>query len=126
MKIFEGKIIDVIRTKKPKDQRSISQMITSLEIDFAIELHHQNNYKAVDHIYYSSTLKHLLQRERKEIYQLLEKFTQSYIASTSFHVEDNLMQDILQTLQTRYHLDRLPYHMECVDISHLSGSYISG
>ena len=67
----------------------------------------------------------MLKKEWKEIRELLEKFTQSYIASTTFHHEENLTQDLLESLQRRYHLKYFPYHVECADISHLSGSYIS-
>jgi len=34
IKIFEGKMTDVIREKKSKDERSYNQMKASLEADF--------------------------------------------------------------------------------------------
>ena len=125
IKIFEGKITDVIREKKPKDEWSLNQMKASLEVDlketFIIKEVEQNNT-----LLYSPSLKTLRKAQRKEINELLEKFLQSYIASTTFDIEENLTQDLLQTLQTRYHLTRFPYRVECVDISHFSGSAISG
>jgi hypothetical protein len=38
---------------------------------------------------------------------------------------DSVMNDLLRTLQSRYHLSKFPYHIECLDISHLSGDYTS-
>lgn len=126
IQLYEGKIIDVIREKKKKDERTLNQMISSLEKDLNIELIENTNTSDHNHIYYSSTLKKLLKKERKEIYDLFEKFTQSYIASTTFHHEDNLTEDLLKSLQTRYHLNHFPYQIECIDISHFSGMDVSG
>lgn len=74
----------------------------------------------------STSLKKLKKSDLTEIDILLNKFLESYIASTTFDLEENLTQELLQQLQQRYSLTRLPYQIECIDISHLSGSYISG
>ena len=145
IKIFEGKITDVIREKKLKDEWSLNQMKASLEIDlkevFVMKENDSNTWWSViarrndeaihsvwrwTTILYSSSLKTLRKAQRKEINELLEKFLQSYIASTTFDTEENLTQDLLQTLQDRYHLHKFPYRVECIDISHFSGSAISG
>lgn len=143
VKIYEGKITDVIREKKPKDEWSLNQMKASLEVDlkqvFVIKDNQSNTWWSgiADNetihnkwnwltILYSSSLKTIKKSEWKEIDDLIEKFTQSYIASTTFDSTENLTQDLLQTLKDRYHLKRFPYRMECIDISHFSGSAISG
>ncbi|NOZ44140.1 MAG: hypothetical protein GXP45_03225 [bacterium] len=55
----------------------------------------------------------------------MDNFLESYIAKTSFEKE-NVMNDLLAELQTRYHIKDFPYHIECIDISHLSGAWTSG
>ena len=40
--------------------------------------------------------------------------------------KENILNDLLKTLQERYHLKKFPYYIECIDISHLSGGWMSG
>ena len=100
-------------------------MKASLEIDFKDEF---MEYKSTTDgiILASSSLKSVRKSQWKEIYELMEKFIQSYIASTIFDKDENLTQDLLTSLQKRYHLHTFPYQIECVDISHFSGTAISG
>lgn len=125
VKIFEGKITDVIREKKPLWEWSLNQMKASLELDFKDEFKEQKN-DAGGIILASSSLKTVRKSQWKEIDELMGKFIQSYIASTIFDKDENLTQDLLTTLQKRYHLHTFPYQIECIDISHLSGTAISG
>lgn len=132
VKIFEGKMTDVIREKKSKEERSFNQMKASLEADFGemniIGSKDINNETTTSQqtTLISTSMKKIKKSAQQEIYILLQKFLDSYIASTTFDTEDNLTQDLLWELQKRYYLTRFPYQIECVDISHLSGSYISG
>ena len=132
VKIFEGKMIDVIREKKPKEERSFNQMKASLEADFGeMNITQQgilSTYNDESHYttLISKHMKKIKKTARQAIDILLQKFLDSYIASTTFDIEDNLTKDLLLQLQKRYHLTRFPYQIECIDISHLSGSYISG
>lgn len=71
-------------------------------------------------------MKKIKKSDWDQIEVLLQKFLESYIASTTFDIENNLTQDLLSELQQRYYLKSLPYQMECIDISHLSGGWISG
>ncbi|MDR3169040.1 MAG: hypothetical protein LBU27_04715 [Candidatus Peribacteria bacterium] len=66
-----------------------------------------------------------LKSEQQALQQMLNNFFDSYLISTSFEGE-NMYNDLLGALQERYQLKNFPYHMECVDISHLSGGRISG
>lgn len=132
VKIFEGKMTDVIREKKSKEERSFNQMKASLEADFGemniIENKDINSKTLISQqtTLISTSMKKIKKSAQHEIDILLQKFLDSYIASTTFDTEDNLTQDLLWELQKRYNLTRFPYQIECIDISHLSGSYISG
>lgn len=143
IKIFEGKMTDVIREKKSKEDRSLNQMTASLEADFwpmstpfskggRGDLNNTTwssptlLSKEGEITLISNSLKKLSKSDQTEVDTLLNKFLESYIASTTFDLENNLTQELLQQLQNRYHLTKFPYQIECIDISHLSGSYISG
>lgn len=66
-----------------------------------------------------------LKSEQQALSQMMNNFFESYLIATSFEGE-NFYNDLLAILQKKYQLKRFPYRMECVDISHLSGSRISG
>ena len=55
-----------------------------------------------------------------EIIALLERSIDAYVLTSAFE-KDNLMNELLKTLHTRYEFKKFPYTMECLDISHLSG-----
>lgn len=106
---YEGKLIDVILEKESIDDMDEDELQKSLEREF------------VPHIIDSKISK----SDTKEINLLIEKFFDSYIMQTSFAGE-NLNNDLLSDLQSRYHLKHFPYRIECIDISHLSGWWTSG
>jgi excinuclease ABC subunit C len=56
---------------------------------------------------------------------VIEKALDSYIVSTSWK-DESMMKELLNTLQDRYYFKAFPYHIECVDISHMSGKHTSG
>ena len=132
IKIFEWKMTDIIREKKSKDERSLNQMKASLETDFGKMVEWfpvfekglgEDNH---DLTLFSTSLKKFKKSYLTEIDILFNKFLESYIASTTFDIEENLTQELLKTLQSRYNISNFPYQIECIDISHLSWSYISG
>ncbi len=120
--LYEGKMTDVIREKKLIEEWSLSQIISSIEADFGI-MHKTEDWHTTTLI--SQSMKKIARKEWTEVDNLLQKFTDSYIASTSFD-DDAIINDLLSELQSRYHLPRLPYHIECIDISHLAGRRVSG
>jgi excinuclease UvrABC nuclease subunit len=73
----------------------------------------------------SNDLKKIKKKERQELFGFLDNALESYIVSTSLQ-EENLLNESLSTLQTRYNLPSFPYRIECIDISHLSGGWMSG
>ena len=125
-------MIDVIREKKSKDERSPNQIKASLETDFGEMRLRERKTTILTETWsdqttlLSSSMKRIRKSNRNEIEMLLQKFLDSYITSTLFDTEENLTQMLLQGLQERYHLTTFPYQIECIDISHLAGSYISG
>ncbi|HCB51501.1 TPA: hypothetical protein DEP21_02905 [Patescibacteria group bacterium] len=58
--------------------------------------------------------------DRQELELFLDRCFESFVVASSFE-EENLMNDLLKTLQSRYALQKFPYRIECLDISHLSG-----
>ncbi len=62
----------------------------------------------------------------KELWKLAENFLESYIISQSFQEESTMINDMFAILQKRYTLKNIPYRIECIDISHLSGGRTSG
>ena len=73
---------------------------------------------------YSKTIK-LLKSEQQAIEQMMNNFFDSYLITTTLAGE-NVYNDLLILLQKKYHLKHFPYRVECIDISHLSGDWISG
>jgi excinuclease UvrABC nuclease subunit len=56
-----------------------------------------------------------------ELWKLAENFLESYIISQTLQEESTMINDMFATLQKRYGLKNIPYRIECIDISHLSG-----
>jgi len=100
-KFFEGKLIDIISNKLNKEDINRESVLARLNTEF-----------------WATNIK-LTKKVKQSIKPLLQNFLDSYIAKTSFEKE-NIINDILQNIQTRYKLKFFPYHIECLDISHLS------
>ncbi|MBP6910727.1 hypothetical protein KBC03_03940 [Patescibacteria group bacterium] len=66
------------------------------------------------------TDKRVLNEALHEIIALLERSIDAYVLTSAFE-KDNLMNELLKTLHTRYGFEKFPYAIECLDISHLSG-----
>jgi excinuclease UvrABC nuclease subunit len=113
-------LIDVIREKVSVDEGDFSHMLAGFEMEIGELI----PLGAEGMIVHSQSMK-FLKSEEQALQQMLDKFFDSYVISASFE-GDNLQNELLQTLQKRYGLKKFPYRMECVDISHLSGSWISG
>lgn len=116
---YQGKLIDIIRHKEHQSEKEADEIVFDLQREFGT-LYEQKN---TDELFFT-TMKRLKKSAQKSIYELSEHLFQSYIVNSSFD-ESNLMNDVLSSLQTRYHLKYFPYRIECVDISHLSGWRVS-
>jgi len=75
-------------------------------------------------LFFNKTVK-LNKKNQNEIISLVNGFLESYLILESFK-DENLLNDLLLELQKRYKLKNFPYHLECIDISHFSGSQTSG
>lgn len=119
---YEGKLIDVIRGKESTDDMDKDELEKSLEREFiphiSVLLWEGGGPQSGGGFKLSKS-------NRKEINALMENFFDSYIISTSFE-QENLNNDLLKQLQSRYHLKQFPYRIECIDISHLSWWWTSG
>ena len=69
-------------------------------------------------------IKKIKKTVRGSFFVLLQKSFEDFVAVSSFEKE-SMMNDILKTLQDRYKLSVFPYRIECIDISHLSGGWMS-
>ncbi len=118
---FEWKIVDVITNKQLNEDVENSSFKIMLEKDFW-EFTQQELDK--DTLFLIQKNK-LGKKEQTEIIKLLENFFESYIISQSFQ-EENLLNDLLKTIQSKYKLQNFPYQIECLDISHLSWWWTAG
>lgn len=117
---YEWKLIDIIRHKEHQNDKESDEIIFDLQREFGT-LYEQ---KVRDGMLFS-TIKKLSAGSKKALSELSDHLAQAYIVNSSFS-ENNLMNDLLATLQTRYQLKKFPYKIECVDISHLSWWRVSG
>lgn len=119
--VFEWKIIDIIRHKQAISDVDEDQMLSYFKTevgDFMVEK------DATMMFWYTKGIK-LSQKDKKNIKQLIDWLFESYCMATSFE-EDNVNNILLESIQKKYHLQQFPYHMEAIDISHLSWWWISG
>ncbi len=119
----DGKIVDVIREKTSTWDKDLTQLQLELEAEFELKRYQwpiTNN-----HLVTSTGYIRLPKTDKTALSSLHQKFLDSYITSQVFDKE-SMMNDMLATLQERYQLRQIPYHMECIDISHMSGDRASG
>ena len=122
----QWKLIDIVRHKFHQDDSDFASIISSIsnecwEFIFTPDKLTNN----LEHItWVNKSIKKLSRSVLKELDLLIEWFFDSYIISTSFEWE-NLNNELLKNLQSRYKLKNFPYHIECADISHLGWSWTS-
>ncbi len=116
------KIIDVIRHKKDLIWLDIEQIIIELKTEFWFRnTYSKGTVTRISTRWYSM----LKSSDKKELEDLYLKFLESYVSSHAFD-KGSIMWEILVWLMKRYSFPKLPYHIECIDISHLSWGWISG
>lgn len=141
VKLFEWKIIDIIRYKQHQNDGDVSSLAVSFNREVG-ELKwnsmQENKLIPCDDILACDEMmedggamigidtdKRILNESLFEIIALLERSIDAYVLTSAFE-KDNLMNELLKTLHTRYNLAKFPYSVECLDISHLSGGWVSG
>ena len=121
LNFFEWKLIDVIINKKNKEDFDESSVLSSLES----ELGDLEKNEIDGSIFYHTKKIKLNKTQTNDINNLIDWFFDSYVVWESFR-DENMINWLLATLQSKYSLKNFPYQIECVDISHLSWSYTSG
>ncbi len=137
--LYQGKVIDVIRQKINKSDYDKDSLLANLNAIYtgsnniisskkikseSISISNNHWFTAYNSRYIALD-KNPKKSEEKEIVNFMERCFDSFVVSTSFETE-NLLNDLLSSLQTRYAFKNFPYRMELLDISHLSGWRASG
>lgn len=140
VKLFEWKIIDIIRYKQHQNDGDVSSLVTAFNrevVEFQWSYHKEWKLTPCDDIIKCDesmedgtaligidTDKRMLNEALHETIALLERSIDAYVLTSAFET-DNLMNELLKTLHARYDWKKFPYSMECLDISHLSGWWVS-
>lgn len=152
--LHEWRLVDVIRNKLSREDHNINAILAMLEAEYgmnSIKLGHKHNYvnaksrfnkMQVREPSQEAYMKFLEQQSEywllalsptikyfasinKQTNDLLDKFIEAYVLGSS-RENESVMNDLLKQVQQRYYCKSYPYRVECVDISHLSGSRTSG
>jgi len=123
----QWKLVDIIRHKFHQDDADYASLISSISNEcWEFKITPAKLTPNLDNIIWiNKSIKKLSKSDLQDIDKLIEWFFDSYVISTSFEWE-NLNNELLKNLQSRYKLKNFPYHIECVDISHLGWSWTSG
>lgn len=131
-KVFEGKIIDVIKHKERADDMDMAAFVATVEKEYGEMSRYDKTAKNCENplimqslFFVDKQITKIKQSVRASFFVLLEKSFEDFVAVSSFEKE-SMMNDILKALQKNYKLSAFPYRVECVDISHLSGWWMSG
>ncbi|HMT26995.1 MAG TPA: GIY-YIG nuclease family protein, partial [Candidatus Absconditabacterales bacterium] len=140
---FEGRAVDIITHKEKSDETDLDEMIRIFEREFG-EFYIVPEFSS-DEVPFGfqksesrgknglgSSRDHKPMKSGKpgkkiiqDILGILENAISGFILSSSGE-KLSVMNELLATLQSRYGLSQFPYRIECIDISHLSGGWISG
>jgi excinuclease UvrABC nuclease subunit len=127
LNFYEGKLIDVVRDKVAMEEGDMYRMLAGFEIELGELQKITEDYRkpnTTTMVAISKGMK-FLKSEQQALEQMMDNFFESYLIVNSFE-GGNVYNDLLALLQKSYQLKNFPYRMECVDISHLSGDWISG
>ena len=119
----KGKLMDVITSKEQYSDIEEDSLCLAIQRTFGESTMNKNKNEIQ---ITSKSFGKIGKIVSKELWKLAENFLDSYIISQSLQEESTMMNDMFKTLQTRYGLKNVPYRIECIDISHLSGWRTSG
>ncbi len=117
IRLFEGKIIDVLKLKRQED--SLDEIVKQLEREFGRLKPNRINDNRL--ILSTPDIKSI----PEELIDFLETQINQIIASSAFE-KQNVMNIVLKDLQSKLGLKNFPYNIEAIDISHLSWDWVSG
>jgi len=119
----KGKLMDVITSKEQHSDIEEDSLYLAIQRAFGESVMKKNKNESQ---IISKSFAKIGKIISKELWKLGENFLDSYIISQSLQEESTMINDMFKTLQTRYRLKNVPYRIECIDISHLSGWRTSG
>lgn len=119
----QGKLMDIITSKEHHSDIEEDSLHLSIQRTFG-EWTIKKNKNEVQIT--SKKFVNIGKNTTEELWKLAENFLESYIISQSLQEESTIINDMFKTLKDRYGLKNIPYRIECIDISHLSGWWTSG
>jgi excinuclease ABC subunit C len=130
----QGKLMDVITSKELTSDIEEDSLHLAIQRTFGNGEVRKNKNETVIIWNHKSKSSEIIRKSSgifwknllKSLLKLAENFLESYIISQSFQEESTLVNDMFKTLKARYKLKNIPYKIECIDISHLSGWRTSG
>lgn len=114
----KGKLMDVITSKEQHSDIEEDSLYLAIQRTFGEAMVKKNKNESQ---IISKSFDKIGKIVSKELWKLAENFLDSYIISQSLQEESTMINDMFTTLQARYELKNVPYRIECIDISHLSG-----
>jgi len=126
----QGKLMDVITSKEHHSDIDKDSLFLAIQRTFGIShimsvvnqtLLIGNTLKIGGSVWFP------VRKANKELQALLdlaEFFFESYVITQSLQEESVLRNDMFATLKDRYMLQKIPYRIECIDISHLGGDWV--
>ncbi|HBB04631.1 TPA: hypothetical protein DCZ39_07210 [Patescibacteria group bacterium] len=119
----QGKLVDIITSKEQQSDIDEDSLYLAIQRTFG-EAKMEKNKNEIQIT--SKSFVKLGKTATKELWKLGENFLESYIITQTLQEESTFINDMFKTLTTRYGLKNIPYRIECIDISHLSGGWTSG
>ena len=123
LNFYEWKLIDIIRQEVPIDDGDIYWIKSWFEAEIW-DLNIQEWNSAFSLLAYSNKVS-FNREEKSALINMLEWFFDSYVISSTLQWPW-LHNQLLEQLQNRYKFKNFPNRVECVDISHMNGDWISG
>ena len=123
LNFYEWKLIDIIRQEIPIDDGDIYWIKSWFEAEIW-DLNIQEWNSAFSLLAYSNKVS-FNKEEKSALINMLEWFFDSYVISSTLQWPW-LHNQLLEQLQSRYKFKNFPNWVECVDISHMNGDWISG
>lgn len=120
LNFYEWKLIDVIVNKKNLEDFDENSVLSSLESELWNLT--KQEFHWID-FYYTEKIK-LNKTQISDINTLIDGFFDSYLVWESFK-DENMLNWLLSQIKSKYSLKNFPYQIECIDISHFSGSNTS-
>ena len=123
LNFYEWKLIDIIRQEIPIDDWDIYWIKSWFEAEIW-DLNTQEWNSEFSLLAYSNKVS-FNKEEKSALINMLEWFFDSYVISSTLQWPW-LHNQLLEQLQNRYKFKNFPNRVECVDISHMNGDWISG